>query len=145
MCHLKMSGIVTVQGCFWTLESRCVKDFYIYICSHLVDELKQLALPFLQILLQHICFQVNSPANTRHKFTFCKHSETFCSLKCTMWQQQSCIVIIHVCVVLIHRWLKRMSIEAMELRLWVCWRLRWQVKTMLASLSGCVTFPEAQR
>lgn len=36
----------------------CVCDY-----SHIVDELKELALPFLQILLQHICFQVNPPAN----------------------------------------------------------------------------------
>lgn len=29
------------------------------LSSHLVEELKDLALPLLQILLQHICFQVS--------------------------------------------------------------------------------------
>uniref|UniRef100_A0A8C4HUN4 Condensin complex subunit 1 C-terminal domain-containing protein n=1 Tax=Dicentrarchus labrax TaxID=13489 RepID=A0A8C4HUN4_DICLA len=35
------------------------RDQAIHFVCHLVDELKELALPFLQILLQHICFQVN--------------------------------------------------------------------------------------
>uniref|UniRef100_A0AAX7VLI2 Condensin complex subunit 1 C-terminal domain-containing protein n=1 Tax=Astatotilapia calliptera TaxID=8154 RepID=A0AAX7VLI2_ASTCA len=34
------------------------RDQAIQFVCHLVDELKQLALPFLQILLQHICFQM---------------------------------------------------------------------------------------
>ncbi|XP_070772267.1 condensin-2 complex subunit D3 [Enoplosus armatus] len=33
-------------------------DQAIHFVCHLVDELKELALPFLQILLQHICFQM---------------------------------------------------------------------------------------
>lgn len=42
----------------FTSNMMCVCDY-----SHIVDELKELALPFLQILLQHICFQVNPPAH----------------------------------------------------------------------------------
>ena len=38
----------------------CVYDY-----SHLVTELKEMAPPFMQILLQHICYQVNPPANTQ--------------------------------------------------------------------------------
>ncbi|XP_042370567.1 condensin-2 complex subunit D3-like, partial [Plectropomus leopardus] len=34
------------------------RDQAIHFVCHLVDELKELALPFLQILLQHICFQM---------------------------------------------------------------------------------------
>ncbi|XP_045927155.1 condensin-2 complex subunit D3 [Micropterus dolomieu] len=34
------------------------RDWTIQFVCHLVDELKELALPFLQILLQHICFQM---------------------------------------------------------------------------------------
>ncbi|XP_035040242.1 condensin-2 complex subunit D3 isoform X2 [Hippoglossus stenolepis] len=34
------------------------RDQAIHFVCHLVDELKQLALPFLHILLQHICFQM---------------------------------------------------------------------------------------
>ncbi|KAL7383049.1 hypothetical protein ABVT39_003969 [Epinephelus coioides] len=34
------------------------RDRAIHFVCHLVDELKELALPFLQILLQHICFQM---------------------------------------------------------------------------------------
>ncbi|MEQ2316573.1 hypothetical protein AMECASPLE_033851, partial [Ameca splendens] len=33
---------------------------------HLVDELKELALPFLQILLQHICFQMVEKSEYRN-------------------------------------------------------------------------------
>lgn len=38
----------------------CVCDF-----SYLVEELKEVALPFLQILLQHICYQVSPPARAQ--------------------------------------------------------------------------------
>ncbi|XP_031160553.2 condensin-2 complex subunit D3 [Sander lucioperca] len=34
------------------------RDLAIHFVCHLVDELKELALPFLHILLQHICFQM---------------------------------------------------------------------------------------
>ncbi|XP_042290067.1 condensin-2 complex subunit D3 [Thunnus maccoyii] len=34
------------------------RDQAIHFVCHIVDELKELALPFLQILLQHICFQM---------------------------------------------------------------------------------------
>lgn len=32
--------------------------------SYLVSELRDLALPFLQILLQHLCFNVSAPKKT---------------------------------------------------------------------------------
>lgn len=39
------------------------------VCSHLVNELKEAALPLLHILLQHICSQVPPP--THHSVLFC--------------------------------------------------------------------------
>ncbi|XP_069370449.1 condensin-2 complex subunit D3 isoform X2 [Paralichthys olivaceus] len=48
----KPSLLVLSQAILYT------RDLAIHFVCHLVDELKQLALPFLHILLQHICFQM---------------------------------------------------------------------------------------
>ncbi|KAM4600057.1 condensin-2 complex subunit D3 [Fundulus diaphanus] len=42
------------------------RDQAIHFVCHLVEELKELALPFLQILLQHICFQMVEKSEYRH-------------------------------------------------------------------------------
>uniref|UniRef100_A0A3B5M4S0 Condensin complex subunit 1 C-terminal domain-containing protein n=1 Tax=Xiphophorus couchianus TaxID=32473 RepID=A0A3B5M4S0_9TELE len=42
------------------------RDLAVHFVCHLVDELKELALPFLQILLQHICFQMVEKSEYRN-------------------------------------------------------------------------------
>ncbi|XP_043992629.1 condensin-2 complex subunit D3 isoform X1 [Gambusia affinis] len=42
------------------------RDQAVHFVCHLVDELKELALPFLQILLQHICFQMVEKSEYRN-------------------------------------------------------------------------------